>query len=114
MVDDLALFPLAQDPAGIFARHIGQAARSSWRILVADESCPGVVAGLSQVFGKLKQGACDAGLERQKARSRHLVIRLPQALDQDGEEVPVNLGMSRKISRNTLRARKVNLLSLSA
>ena len=77
-------------------------------------TCPGVVGRLSQVFGKLQQGACDAGLERKKARGRHLVIRLPQTLDQDGDEVTVNLGMFRKTSRNTLRARKVNLLSLSA
>jgi len=55
------------------------------------------------VLGKLKQGAYDAGLERQKAVSNHLIIRLPQALDQDGEELPVNLGDAYANFRGTRR-----------
>src|SRR3977135_2830610 len=37
------------------------------------------LAGLAKVFGKLKQGASDACLEREKAHGRRLLVSLPQA-----------------------------------
>jgi hypothetical protein len=91
MVDDLALFPFAQDPAGVLARHIGQGSQVILANLVSDEQLALRRGGLSKVFGKLKQGACDACLERKKARGRYLVIGLPQTLDKSGDEVTVNL-----------------------
>src|SRR5580704_15443578 len=91
MLDDLALSPLAQDPAGVLARDMGQGSQVSLADLVANEEQARRLSGLSKVFGKLKQGACHACLERKKARGRYLVICLPQTLDESGDEVPVNL-----------------------
>ena len=91
MLDDPALCPLAQDPAGVLARHIGQGSQVILAKFVSDEQLARRRGGLSQVFGKLKQGARHACLERKKARGRYLVIRLPQTLDENSDEVTVNL-----------------------
>ena len=91
MLDDLALSPLAQDPAGVLARDMGQGSQVSLADLVANEELARRLSGLSKVFGKLKQGACNACVERKKACGRYLVIRLPQTLDENGDEVTVNL-----------------------
>jgi hypothetical protein len=58
---------------------------------VSDEQLARRRGGLSKVFGKLKQGACDACLERKEARGCYLVIGLPQTLDESGDEVTVHL-----------------------
>src|SRR5450755_293992 len=91
IVDDLALLPFAQDPAGVLARHIGQGSQVILANLVSDEQLARRRGGLSKVFGKLKQGACDACLERKEARGCYLVIGLPQTLDESGDEVTVHL-----------------------
>jgi hypothetical protein len=54
MLDDLARCPLAQDPAGVLARHIGQGSQVVAANLVADEQLARCGGRLSQVFGKLK------------------------------------------------------------
>jgi len=89
MLDDLALSPLAQDPAGVLARDMGQGSQVILAKLVSDEQLARHRGGLSKVFGKLKQGACDARVERKKARGRYLIIGLPQTLDENGDEVTV-------------------------
>jgi hypothetical protein len=114
MLDDFVLLPLAQDPADVLAGNIGQGSQVLLANLMVDEQLPRRGCRLPQVLGKLKQGACDAGLERQKAGSSHLIIRLPQALDQDGEELPVNLRMLTQTFTEHAAGRKVNLLSLIA
>jgi len=91
MLDDLALSPLAQDPAGVLARDMGQGSQVSLADLVANEELARRLSGLSKVFGKLKQGARHTCVERKKARGRYLVIRLPQTLAENGDEVTVNL-----------------------
>src|SRR5258708_39192031 len=87
MVDDLALLPLAQDPAGAFARNMGERRHVVLTNAVADDYLAGHRAGLAQVLGELQQRARHAGLERQEARRRHLLVGLPQALDQTGDQV---------------------------
>src|SRR3977135_2016960 len=51
------------------------------------------LTGLAKVFGKLKQGASDACLEREKARGRHLLVSVPQALDEGVDHGTVDLGI---------------------
>ena len=68
-VDDSALFPLAEEPTNVLARHIGQRSQVILANLVLDEQFVRRRRGLSKVLGKLKQGACDACLEGRRRLS---------------------------------------------
>jgi hypothetical protein len=113
MLDDPALSPLALDPAGVLARHIGQGSQVILANPVSDEQLAPRLSGLSKVFGKLKQGACRACLEGKKARGRHLVIGLPQTLDENGDEVTLHLRIVTQTFEKNAAGPKVNLLSLA-
>src|SRR4029077_10611180 len=106
LLDDLALSPHAQDTAGIFARHRRQRRQVVLANSLPDDDLVRRLARLAKVFGKLKQGASDACLERKKARGRHLLVSLPQALHEGGYQVTVDLGIVLKAFEEGAAAQK--------